>query len=318
MSRKSFAALAFVAVISAACATPPKSPPPVVNAAATPAPSPALPATREAAQTLAPGVAYWRQTRGGEAPMVAHIVEVDLRRPELSLSVTAADRSAGMEHRALTTSAYLKISGAVVAINASYFLPFAGGSPGGDDFYPKVGDPVNVSGAAVSSGAIVSPVETDLDLRVNAIACFRGAQVLLADGQTCPTRFTDAVAAGPRLIAAGERRSFIAFDNRYASTPHPRTALGVSADGATLWIVVVDGRQAGYSVGATLQELTDLYLALGAREAINLDGGGSTTLVVRDDNGAPRLLNRPIHTGIAGRERPVANHIGLFVAKPPR
>ncbi|MDT7546695.1 MAG: hypothetical protein QOE99_2805 [Actinomycetota bacterium] len=67
----------------------------------------------------------------------------------------------------------------------------------------------------------------------------------------------------------------------------PRTAVGVTADGKML-LVVVDGRQPGYSVGMTLQELADLMQSLGAQNAINLDGGGSSTMWV---NGV--VANRP-------------------------
>lgn len=81
-------------------------------------------------------------------------------------------------------------------------------------------------------------------------------------------------------------------------------------------MVVVDGRQEGYSIGATLQALTDLFVELGASDAINLDGAASTTLAVAGEGGAPRIPNRPIHTGIPGRERPVANHIALVRRLP--
>ena len=59
---------------------------------------------------------------------------------------------------------------------------------------------------------------------------------------------------------------------------------------------------------------------LGAYQALNLDGGGSTTLVSSDGKGGARLLNRPIHAGIPGRERIVANHLGVYAqerASPP-
>jgi hypothetical protein len=55
---------------------------------------------------------------------------------------------------------------------------------------------------------------------------------------------------------------------------------------------------------------------LGAVDAINLDGGGSATLVVAD-HGRPRVLNSPIHTGVPGRERPSANHLGVGAARAP-
>ncbi|BEV10351.1 phosphodiester glycosidase family protein [Asticcacaulis sp. DW145] len=274
---------------------------------------PLPPLSLEAPATpLFDGVRYEKRVRGGDEPMVAHIVTLNLTRAGLHFEVTPGDRSKGMEHVALTASEYQRRSGAQIVINASYFLPFAGGSKGADDYYPKSGDPVNVSGAALSHGQRVSPVETDLDIRVNSIVCFKAAQVLIREGQVCPAGQTDAVAAGPRLLSDRHVQSFLAFDNNYAMTRAPRTAIGVSADGHTAWLVVVDGRQKGYSEGATLTELTDLFVALGAADAINLDGGGSSTLVREGANHKPDVLNRPIHTGIPGRERPVANHIAVY------
>lgn len=77
---------------------------------------------------------------------------------------------------------------------------------------------------------------------------------------------------------------------------HPRTAVGISADGRRVLLVVVDGRQPPYSEGMTLPELARLMLALGATDAINLDGGGSSTMVVADGSqgdAALRVVNRP-------------------------
>lgn len=78
---------------------------------------------------------------------------------------------------------------------------------------------------------------------------------------------------------------------------------------------VVDGRQPNYSEGVTLEELALLLREYGAHDAMNLDGGGSTTLVMEGDNGQPVLLNSPIDSRIPGRERAVANHLGIFASK---
>ena len=67
--------------------------------------------------------------------------------------------------------------------------------------------------------------------------------------------------------------------SRNAETRHPRTAAGLSRDGATLILLVVDGRSAR-SVGMTLVELAATMRRLGAWEALNFDGGGSSTMVV--------------------------------------
>lgn len=68
---------------------------------------------------------------------------------------------------------------------------------------------------------------------------------------------------------------------------HPRTAAGISRDSTRLYLVAVDGRQPN-SVGMSLTELADFMLKLGIYNAINLDGGGSTTMVV---NG--KIVNSP-------------------------
>lgn len=263
----------------------------------------------EAPNALPSGLSYERVVRTEDPVFVAHVLEIDLTRRDLKFAVTRGDQSRGMEYVGKRTSTTVGELDAVVGINASYFLPFAGGSAGGDDYYPKEGEPVNASGAVLASGETVSPPEDDLDIRVNAMVCFQKLRIQIEDGQVCPAGFTDGVAAGPRLLADGNPKSFARFDQNYASSLHPRTALGVSDDGTRAWLVVVDGRQKGYSEGISLDALTQLFANLGATNAINLDGGGSATLAISGEDGYPEILNRPIHTGVAGRERPVANHI---------
>lgn len=296
---------AFIPLLRAARLAPAAAASLLLSACATP-PEPAQGAA------LFPGVSYLQRTEAGEAPRRLHIVAIDLKTKGLAFAVTPADTSQGMEHVAHLTTRYLAERHAQLAINGSYFLPFKGGKKGGDDYYPHEGQPVNVSGATLAAGRQVSPVETDLDKRVDAIVCFSKARVEIRDGQICGPGFTDGVAAGPRLLRDG-RTPTLAAD--YATGRHPRTAIGVSADRTRAWIVVVDGRQTD-SVGATLPELAEVFHGLGASDAINLDGGGSSTLAVEGADGAPRLLNTPIHTGVPGRERPVANHILLFARKP--
>lgn len=242
----------------------------------------------------------------------AHVVTIDLTHPGLRFGVTPADNSQGMEFTGRLTSTYLQETGAVLAINANYFLPFKGGSNGGDNYYPHVGQPVNASGAVLSGGRIVSPVETDIDDRVDSMICFEQVRVAIVQGQVCPQGFTDGVASGPHLLQAGQRLAFDPkYDEAYRNQRQPRTSMGISADGSRAFIIVVDGRQA-HSAGATMTELQDLFLELGASDAINLDGGGSSTLAAEGADGQPKLLNSPIHTRVPGRERPVANHVLLF------
>ncbi len=90
---------------------------------------------------------------------------------------------------------------------------------------------------------------------------------------------------------------------------NPRTVAGFADNGRRLLLVVIDGRQAGYSAGTTTRETALLMQALGAREAVNLDGGGSTVMVVRDAiTGVQRVVNKPSD---AVGERPVGDALAI-------
>jgi len=94
----------------------------------------------------------------------------------------------------------------------------------------------------------------------------------------------------------------------------PRTAVGLDAKASKLVILVVDGRIPGVSVGMTFTEMGAEMLRLGCREAVNLDGGGSSLMAVRDPaTDRMRILNTPSD----GHERPVANTLGISVDTAP-
>lgn len=122
----------------------------------------------------------------------------------------------------------------------------------------------------------------------------------------------EAVGGHPLLVENGQIRidpQNPSFDGR----KEPRTAVGYTAQGEVL-LVTVDGRQPGVSEGVTIRELAQLMRDLGAVYALNLDGGGSTTMVVRDlGQEALRVANRPP----GGVERAVSNGL-LVVNTAPR
>jgi hypothetical protein len=86
----------------------------------------------------------------------------------------------------------------------------------------------------------------------------------------------------------------------FATDRHPRSVIGVDGEG-DIWLITVDGRRPSHSVGMSFVELQRLGQALGLRDALNLDGGGSTTLVVRG-----QIVNRP--SDLTG-PRPVSDAI---------
>jgi hypothetical protein len=149
---------------------------------------------------------------------------------------------------------------------------------------------VRIGGAAVAHEPVAAPW-TERRACVHADAGVRlapRAELAAAPGG-------DLVQAGPLLLRAGrvvegDPEGFSAgsaqFDSDITAERHPRCALGVSDD--ELLAVCCDGRRTGVDAGLELAELARLLLSFGAHDAINLDGGGSATLVHRG-----HLLNRP-------------------------
>jgi hypothetical protein len=124
-------------------------------------------------------------------------------------------------------------------------------------------------------------------------------------------RLTEAIGGLPRLVRNGEisiESDREGGSSSFTNSRHPRTAVGFNADTSRIFFVTVDGRQPGYSDGMTLQELAELMRELGCTQALNLDGGGATTMVIRG-----KVVNRP--SDVMG-ERAVANALLLISTAP--
>ncbi|MEX0893798.1 MAG: phosphodiester glycosidase family protein [Gemmatimonadota bacterium] len=128
---------------------------------------------------------------------------------------------------------------------------------------------------------------------------------LLEDPGAPPLAVEEAVGGFPVLLRDGAAVLHLAegVPAGFGPARHPRTAVAWDTAADRLLLVTVDGRQPGYSVGMTLQELTALLVRIGATDAINLDGGGSTAMVV-----GGRVVNRP--SDDVG-ERSVGNALAL-------
>ena len=103
--------------------------------------------------------------------------------------------------------------------------------------------------------------------------------------------------------------------NLESQSVEPRTAAGLNQNGRWLFLVVIDGRQLEYSDGATFPELANFMISLGVYTGMNLDGGGSSAMVIEGALGESFVLNSPIEGNIPGNESAVANHLGLWVNK---
>lgn len=124
------------------------------------------------------------------------------------------------------------------------------------------------------------------------------------------TRMKMAVSGGGMLVVDGVIPQTFTHE---VTGRHPRTAVGSSQDGKTIYLVVVDGRQT-HSIGMTMQELAEFMLELGCYNALAMDGGGSSTLVSRE----PGTLNMVVQNSPSdGVQRRIPNAIGVFSMAPP-
>ncbi|OLP19411.1 hypothetical protein BST81_05760 [Leptolyngbya sp. 'hensonii'] len=249
------------------------------------------------------GVIYAREILTTPRPVVIHVVTLDLKVPGLKVLVTPGDPAQGGEVLAQTTTEFLQRYGLQLAINGGYFRPFYSHTP--LDYYPHSGDPVRVIGLAMSNGIPYAEPGTK-----EPVLCIRSDNRAEIRRVYCSPETVQALSGNFMLL---ERGVPIAPRDHYVE---PRTFACVDITGYVLHLFLVDGRQPFYSEGLKLSELSELARGKGCDMAMNLDGGGSTTLVVAEISG-PRLLNAPIHTRIPLRQRAVANHLGIYAQPVP-
>ena len=254
-----------------------------------------------AKERLFNGVTYSRLVRWSPRPLMIHLITVDMKAGGMRVLVTPPDeKDSERPLHARTTSEFLQDFGVQVAINGDGFSPWWSNTL--MDYYPHEGDPVAPRGTAASAGKLYW---TSHEAVPTLYVTYRNQFSFDA-----PARPYNAISGETLLITGGNLIPDL--DN---AVLQPRSAVGYSKNGRYLYLVVVDGRQPFYSDGMTVKELAELMQSIGAQYAMNLDGGGSSTLVVQGANGQPRVLNSPIDQRIPGRERPVANHLGIFAGK---
>jgi hypothetical protein len=252
-------------------------------------------------------VTYDRVVRLFPRPMIAHVLVVDTKTKRLQFLVTPPEenwRQLGYPIKARTTSRFLDEFNLQIAINGDGFYPWW--SRGPFDYYPHNGDVVTPLGIAASSGQVYSTGDHAADTDIGPTLYISRRNSLTFNNP--PNKIFQAI-SGERMLVMGGR-PVVGLDN---SELDPRTAIGINRNGRWLYIVVVDGRQPFYSEGATFVELAELLIDFGAYHAMAMDGGGSSTMVIEDKNGDPVVLNSPIDQYIPGRERPVANHLGIYL-----
>jgi len=232
-------------------------------------------------ENVGPGVDYQEFRR---EKLDVHVTRVDLTNERIAVVATRES------DKGTRVSDFGKKYKAIAAINGDYF----------DDHFNPIGKTVGPCGAW--EGAKLSK---------------REALLAVGDGDAVLTRQTDtdpktpapewaetAISGWPALIVKCDALSAAKLpgSDAFTRSPHPRTAVGLSRDRRTLYLVVADGRRTGVP-GVTLAQLASFMAdELDACWAMNLDGGGSSAMWLRD-----RVINRPSD----GTERPVSNHIGV-------
>lgn len=213
----------------------------------------------------------------------------------------SAKRRVGIAGNAgmIKTSEQATSHGAVAAINGSFYDMKKGNSV---CFY-KVDDKV-----------IDTTTESEFNTRVTgAVREKRGKVELIAWSREIEQGYTQrkgtVLASGPMLMEDGRQSDWSSCREDFITTRHPRSAIFTKADG-TIVLLTVDGRSEGNAAGMSIPELAYLVRVLGAEDALNLDGGGSTTLWIKGaaDNG---VVNYPCDNKLFDHkgERSVSNII---------
>lgn len=186
----------------------------------------------------------------------------------------ATAKKLGVSGQYLTTLA--KENNAVVAMNAGGFY-----------------DPTWTSNGSTPHGTVIkdSKIIWDYeDARVGGgFVGFTEDDVLVLGRMSASQalnkyKMRDAIEFGPFLVVNG-KASFVGGDGGWGIAP--RTAIGQRKDGIVLFLVI-DGRQPGYSIGADMNDLSDVMVKYGAYNAANMDGGSSSALVVKN-----KIYNKP-------------------------
>ncbi len=255
----------------------------------------------EASQTADAGLLYQRflYQQDEANPVRVHVLTVS------DLSVYRLNVM-GCYGALIQPSVFARQSGAVAAVNGGFFLKDARQGIGLVEYNRRV--LFAPSKRTAYSGTLgLHPKGILIDwIRTEDV---QDRKITKPDWDTCYA----SLAAGPILVKDATLTLPVNPQGfTKLTTKEPRTAIGEKADGTVL-LVVVDGRQPQWSTGLSLMELGELFLAYDAQSALNLDGGGSSVMVLEHE-----IVNHPSDGAIfgqAGIERAVSTAVGVFRKK---
>ncbi len=237
----------------------------------------------------------WTETRSTPRPLRIYYLKVALNTQDLEVIALAGEDPDGdgpaESQLAQPTNLFRKFQ-ALAAVNANAYSGVGGDLAGLPNW--REGHPVDIHGLVVSQKKIVSRFESK-------------RTPFWIDALRKPHIF-EPPSASLAEEAVSDWFSPLLADAKIVPDPsdqvlHPRTALGFDDTGTWLLLVVVDGRQPGFSEGVSLYELAQIFRSQGCSHSINLDGGGSSIMLIREPGKDVRTVNSP--SGKSHRPIPV-------------
>ena len=280
----------------------------------------AMPPSRDVqatSATVATTLPYTVERLNLPGPVAGVLVKVNLIDPRVRVTVALADdRDPDGDGPCVgqleTTSQVARKHDFDITLNASFFAVAEARDMAGQKIQYFVGNCGWPQGWHFSNGKLHGKPKA---------ASLRATMIVHADGKISLADAVENLPADTEFAVSGN--AMMLKDG--VSTPpakdearHPRSAVGLSADAHTLYILAIDGRQESHSRGVTLGELANIFIQLGAHNAINLDGGGSTSMVIKDlGTGAFAIANQPSDLSTLKLpvrfERPVMDVLGIRV-----
>ncbi len=241
----------------------------------------------------------WSEKIDNSRPVMAYFIMIDLTSEDLEVVTICGDDPDGQGPAESSLTRPIKLFNkynAAAAINANAFKSMQ--KPMTDHPFWYENQPVDIYGLVVENGKKVSRDES-------------GRTSFWVDKNNKP-HIGSPLDASSVDEAVADWFSPLLIDNEIIpdnsnSELHPRTAIGFDESGKWLIMTVVDGRQPGYSEGVSLFEMAEIMKSKGCTQAINLDGGGSSVMLVREQKKRVRVLNRPSD----GEPRPVPVMLGV-------
>ena len=253
-----------------------------------------------------PGIALYSETRTN-LPTHLFVAEIDLTNPRIQLRVSRGGADPDGDGRWETTlmrpTKIAEREKYDLVVNGDFFKARGVKDAEGSNSTFRAEIWSEVTGPAVSAGKVWS---TSTNARPCLVVSKSGKVTIRPVKQPKPDDW-EVVSGNVMLLKDGKA---VPHENKVR---HPRTVVGLNKQATKLVLLVVDGRKPGVAVGMNYDELTAEMLRLGCDDALNLDGGGSSVLAVRDVmKNEFKILNEPTD----GRERAVANVLGISVAVP--